>query len=70
MNIRKRIERLKLIGGKLAEEEVQLEKDAIKAGFTIEEYEQLKGKIARLLRDELIKLAAMSPVAEIGSAQV
>jgi hypothetical protein len=63
MNIRKRIEKLELPGRKLREEEAQLEKEAMKAGFTLKEYMKLKAEIAALPAEELIELAGMSPLA-------
>lgn len=64
MNIRKRVEKLELPGRKLREEEAQLEKEAMKAGFTLNEYIEIKKQIAALSAEELIKLAGMSPLAD------
>ena len=60
MNLRKRVEKLELPMRKLRKEEAQLEKEAMKAGFTLKKYRKFQCEIAAISTEELIKLTGMS----------
>ncbi|MGA9408580.1 MAG: hypothetical protein WBW71_15710 [Bacteroidota bacterium] len=67
MNIRIRIEKLELPRRKLREEEARLEEEARKAGFSLDEYKEIKKQIAALSPEELIELAGMTLTKELES---
>ena len=67
MNIKKRIEKLERPTRKLREEESQLEEEARKAGFTLDEYKEIKKQIAALSPEELLKMVETVGTSSFGA---